>query len=249
MAMDYYRSSIPESRAGNNDEMLCEAMLGMATLFKKLGNTDSALFYANNSLYIAKRNGFIKRIINAAIFLSAYFKSVGLIDSAYPYQEITIALKDSIFSQEKTREVQNLIFSEQLRQQNIEENNRKFIEKRKRNMQIIGIASFIPLFFGILLILSKRKIKPIIVELFGLLGLLLLFEFISLFIHPYIEIWTHETPIYMLLILVCIAALLVPLHHKLAQWVKERLAHKKINTQQQTVADIPADTDGHNLEH
>lgn len=59
----------------------------------------------------------------------------------------------------------------------------------------------------------------------GLFGLLMLFEFISLFLHPYIEALTHHTPIYMLLILVGIAAIILPLHHKLEHLVKEKLVH------------------------
>jgi hypothetical protein len=60
----------------------------------------------------------------------------------------------------------------------------------------------------------------------GLLGLLLLFEFISLFIHPHIADYTNHSPILMLLILVAIAALLVPAHHRLQKFVINKLAHK-----------------------
>ena len=59
-----------------------------------------------------------------------------------------------------------------------------------------------------------------------LIALLLLFEFISLFIHPYISEWEHHNPILMLLTLVAIAAVMVPLHHKLEDTIKEKLAHK-----------------------
>ena len=58
----------------------------------------------------------------------------------------------------------------------------------------------------------------------GLLGLLLLFEFIAIFVHPYIDELTGHQPVWMLIILVMIAAVLVPLHHKMEHWVKEHLA-------------------------
>jgi len=58
------------------------------------------------------------------------------------------------------------------------------------------------------------------------IALLLLFEFISLFIHPYISQWEHNNPVLMLLTLVAIAAVMVPLHHKLENVVKEKWAHK-----------------------
>jgi hypothetical protein len=58
----------------------------------------------------------------------------------------------------------------------------------------------------------------------GILGLLLLFEFISLLLHPYIEKLTNETPVFMVLLLVAIASILVPMHHRLERWMKGKLA-------------------------
>lgn len=91
-------------------------------------------------------------------------------------------------------------------------------------MQMMGIGAFIPLFFGVILFFSKRKAKPRVIEFMGLLGLLILFEFISQPIHPYIDKWTSHTPVLMLMIPVLVAAIIVTLHHKLEHWVKERLA-------------------------
>jgi CDP-diglyceride synthetase len=65
------------------------------------------------------------------------------------------------------------------------------------------------------------------VEFIGHIWLLLLFEAITLFIHPYVEEKTHHAPIFMLLILVIVASLLLPLHHKLENWVNETLAHEQ----------------------
>jgi hypothetical protein len=56
-----------------------------------------------------------------------------------------------------------------------------------------------------------------------MVALLLLFEFIALFLHPYIGNWTGHIPVFMLLILVAVASVLVPLHHRLEHWVKQRL--------------------------
>jgi tetratricopeptide (TPR) repeat protein len=228
IAMGYYRESLIMEKELKEFDGLCETTLGMATLFKKTGQADSALHYARLSLATANNLGFTKRILNASTFLSASFKDLNRIDSAYYYQGITIAAKDSLFSQEKTRAVQNLSFTEKIRQQEIEEAARLAKEERKSNIQLLGIVTFISFFFGLLFVFSKRHVNPKVIKFLGLLGLLLLFEFISLFLHPYIAKFTHHTPVFMLLILVAIAALLVPMHHKLAQWVKEKLAQKSL---------------------
>ena len=229
IAMGYYHQSLPMEIELKDFIVLCETTLGMATLFKNSGQADSSLYYARLSFATANAGGFTKQKLNASIFLSTCFKDLNRIDSAYYYQGITIAAKDSLFSQEKTRAVQNLSFMEKIRQQEIEEANRLAREERKSNIQLLGIVTFISFFFGLLFVFSKRHVNPKIIKFLGLLGLLLLFEFISLFLHPYIATLTHHITVYMLLIMVAIASMLVPMHHKLQRWVKEKLAQKAMN--------------------
>jgi hypothetical protein len=47
-----------------------------------------------------------------------------------------------------------------------------------------------------------------------------------LIIHPFLERITHHNPFFMLLILVGIAALLVPLHHRIEHWATAKLIEK-----------------------
>lgn len=225
LAMEYYHLGLPDLISVRNIEGVCEANLKMAELFKKAGKADSALLYSQRSLVAAEKAGFTKRVLNASLFLTDYFKSIGNIDSAFAYQQITIAAKDSLFSQEKVREVQNLSFAEELRQQEITDAHEKAIEDRKANLQMAAMGAFIPVFFALILLLGKKKVKPRVIEFMGLFGLLMLFEFIALFLHPYIESLTHHSPVYMLLILIGIAAILLPMHHKLEHFIKEKLAH------------------------
>jgi tetratricopeptide (TPR) repeat protein len=236
IALGYYRQSFFKFKEINDFDGLCETTLGMAKLFKKAEQADSALHYARLSMVAANQGGFTKRTLNASTFLSTCFKGLNRIDSAYYYQEITIAAKDSLFSQEKVREVQNLSFTEKSRQQEIEEANKQAEKERKSNIQLLGIAAFISFFFGLLFVFSKRKVKPRIIKFLGLLGLLLLFEFISLFLSPYIAALTRHTPVLILIVFVLIASALVPVHHKLEYWVKEKLAQRSVKNIQ---PDIP----------
>jgi hypothetical protein len=57
-------------------------------------------------------------------------------------------------------------------------------------------------------------------------ALLVLFEFLNLLLHPFLEELTHHSPLLMLLALVCIAALLIPLHHHLKKWATIKLVEK-----------------------
>jgi predicted ferric reductase len=66
-----------------------------------------------------------------------------------------------------------------------------------------------------------------VVEFLGVLSLLFVFEFITLVTHPFLEKWTNDTPVLMLLILVGLAMFLVPMHHRIEHWMKGKLVNHK----------------------
>jgi heme A synthase len=175
---------------------------------------------------MAKDAGFTKHIYELSSFLTDFYNANQNIDSAYAYLKVTMATKDSLFSQEKVKQIQNLSFQEKLRQQEIAEAKQKADEERKKNLQLVGITAFIITFILFFLLIIRRRTKPRTIQFFGIVALLLVFEFIALFIHPYIEKWTHHNSIFMLMILVGIASVLVPLHHRMEKLIKEKMAHK-----------------------
>jgi fido (protein-threonine AMPylation protein) len=58
------------------------------------------------------------------------------------------------------------------------------------------------------------------------MALLIVFEFLNLLLHPFLEGVTNHTPIFMLLALVCVAALLVPFHYRVEKWSTAKLVEK-----------------------
>jgi hypothetical protein len=69
------------------------------------------------------------------------------------------------------------------------------------------------------------------IRFLGVMVLLIVFEFINLVLHPFLENLTHDSPLLMLIVLVCIAVMLVPLHHALQKWMTKKMVekNKKIN--------------------
>ena len=181
-------------------------------------------YYGHLAFYHAKEMGSPQLLLFSTKQLSALFKESGKLDSAFIYHEMAMNAKDTLTNQEKQRQVQALTFNEQLRQQDIEKQRKETAEARRRNLELAGIAIFIPLFLFAVLLLGRKKVKSRTVEFLGVLALLFLFEFIVLFAHPYIGHWTHESPVWMLLILVVVAAILIPLHHRSEEWIKKKLA-------------------------
>jgi len=87
----------------------------------------------------------------------------------------------------------------------------------------LGILTLLILY----LLLSRSFITNAkLIEFFGVIALLIVFEFLNLLLHPFLERLTHHSPIQMLLTLVCIAALLVPLHHRAEKWATTKLVEK-----------------------
>ena len=163
----------------------------------------------------------------AAGFLRIVNDSLRQTDSAYFYARLESAFRDSVFSKEKTNKIQYLAFSEQLRISEEEAKKIKEAGQRKQNIQYALIALGIITFIIFFLLLSRRFITNAkVIEFFGIIALLIVFEFLNLLLHPFLERITHHSPVLMLLALVGIAALLVPLHHKLEKWATHKLVEK-----------------------
>lgn len=222
----YYRG-IPYLEQTQNESFLCETYQGIASILLKKGKQDSALVYACKSLQIANKAGYDKKYITSCILLTNLYKSAHLIDSAFIYQDKMIAMKDAVYSQESIKKLENLTIEEKLRQNELEAAFTKAQEDRARNLQLLSIGVLIPLFFLSLLFLSKRKIKAKVIEFAGILSLLLMFEYITLLLHPKIVEITNDSPFLEILILVAIAAVLTPSHHRIEKWMLLNLTKPK----------------------
>ncbi len=165
--------------------------------------------------------------LKGAGLLKQIFVKKHMTDSAYYYLQMESSLKDTIFSQNNISKIQALAFNDQIRI--IDEKAKKDQEviERKQNIQYaliaLGTISLIILY----LLLSRSFITNTkLIEFFGIIALLIVFEFLNLLLHPFLEKLTGHSPVFMLLILVSIAALLVPLHHRVEKWATKILVEK-----------------------
>jgi two-component system NtrC family sensor kinase len=150
-AMKYYRMSLPYLEKTGDQYNISETEIGMARLFRKAGNSDSCIYYAKDVLAIAKYTGYQEYKYDAGILLTEYYKSKGNIDSAFRYQQVAIEAKDSMFNQEKTRQLQNIVFNERLRQNQLKEVEDKY----KSTMKIYALLGG----FLMLLILAAVLVR------------------------------------------------------------------------------------------
>lgn len=93
------------------------------------------------------------------------------------------------------------------------------------------------------LLLSRTIIaNEKLISFLSILALLLVFEFINLIVHPFIGNLTHHSPILMLLCMVAIASMLIPLHHRLEHFIKDKLIEKnktiRLASAKKTIEDL-----------
>ncbi len=237
IALELYRQAMPFITENKFSEALCEVTFYMAGIFQRLNLSDSAIYYGKQSLAFARTSYFTSRQLQASDFLASFYESKKNADSTLKYLKFAATLKDSIFNQEKLRTIQNLTFDENIRQQELASQKMKAEENHVRNLQLLAIGIFIPIFFLMVLFLGRTKVRARVVEFLGILSLLLFFEFITDLIYPYVSEFTNDRPVWEMLILVVIASLLEPLNHKLEHWVKEHLVHKPVHVPVQVMVE------------
>jgi tetratricopeptide (TPR) repeat protein len=206
---------------------LIDANTGIAKVFRQMGHNDSALFYAKRALRYANKDFFQIEVLAVYSLLKDIYKADRKLDSALFYYELIEASKDSMFASEKLNEIKNIKFSEQLREIEIARANYEALETRRRNLQYVAIAiGLLSLVIVFITLSTSVVVREKFVRFVGVVTLLLLFEFITLFTHPFISSFTAHSPIWTLLIMVCVATLLVPAHHRIERWVTHQLVEK-----------------------
>jgi hypothetical protein len=227
MAFLYYRQSLPYALSTNYTDVVCESGLGMAKIYEKQQLQDSVLHYANTSLSAATEGKHLSYMLQASNYLAEYYQKAKRLDSAVKYFSMSSSIRDSLLNTEKVSKIKAMEMEQRFREQEREQEAAEASEERRVNIQyailLIGIVS--------LLLLSLLLSRSFIVHhnwvrFLGVLSLLLVFEFINLYLHPLLDKLTGHSPIAMLLIMAGIASLLIPLHHKLEHWITTKLVEK-----------------------
>ncbi len=201
-----------------NPEANLYANLAIANLFRDEKKLDSALYYTNKAFVKKDKIPFASSIYVYNMYKKIYAKTNS--DSAVKYYQLYETVKDSIKKMSNFEQQQLLTIKK-----DIEFENNELERKLKIQYSIIGIGIII--LFSLYLLLGRSFITNTrLIKFFGIVGLLIVFEFINLIIHPFLEKITHHNVILMLLALVGIAALLVPLHHRVEHWATNKMVEK-----------------------
>ena len=227
LAESYYKKCIAFSDAENIYLPYITATTDYGQYLFDAGQYNLSKQYALSGFNKAREAKNKLGIINAAALLRKVYYAIGQKDSSYYYSDVKDAYSDSVFNEQQRNQIQNLSFSQQIKENEEQARLLEEAQQRKQNIQYSLIALGIIILLTLYLLLSRSFITNTkLIEFFGVVALLIVFEFLNLLLHPFLERITHHSPLLMLLALVCIAALLVPLHHKVEHWATAKLVEK-----------------------
>ena len=227
LAESYYKKCIAFSDAENIYAPYVTATTDYGQYLYDTKQYNSSKAYTLNGFNKAKDAKNKVGMIDAAALLRKVYYAIGQKDSSYFYADVKDAYSDSVFNEQQRNQIQNLSFSQQIKEKEEQAKLSEEADQRKQNIQYALIALGIIVLLTLYLLLSRSFITNTkLIEFFGVVALLIVFEFLNLLLHPFLERITHHSPVLMLLALVCIAALLVPLHHKVEHWATAKLVEK-----------------------
>jgi signal transduction histidine kinase len=148
-AFYYYQRAIPLSYKIFLTQAGISSQKGMALLFQKKGQIDSALVYARSALISVEQNRTQLQtwtenpdsyVADLSPLIAELYKSKHQLDSAYKYLQLSVELKDSLYNVDKIRQFQNLTFNESIRQQQEKQKEKEAREKYQTRLKFYGFA-------------------------------------------------------------------------------------------------------------
>jgi len=217
---------------------------GMAVTYIAIGTLNIQIKEYHNSfenlskgLEIAQEIGALLRVKEAYEGLTELYKKQKDYKNAYEYHKLYSQAKDSLFNEEKSKEIGKLEAKYELGKKLEEENHKAQEQARladeetaRRNLfQYSGILIFIIALFTLALFAGKLRPPVWVAELLAFIPFLILFEGILVYIDPTIENLTGGEPLWKLIVNAVLAGMIFPFHQYFESKLKSRIRAKKKN--------------------
>ena len=158
LAFSFYRKALRYAEEAKRYIFVAHASLGMAKSFEKKEQMDSALHYGKLALnlYQGMKSATVD-LVEAAFLLNELYAGAHHTDSAYKYLAMAVALKDSVFSQDKERQIQSLQFNEILRLRQEEQQRKEAQQQYETRLRIYGLLGALAVLVTIAFILYRNN--------------------------------------------------------------------------------------------
>jgi len=227
VAEPYYKRALAVADSARTLDALIGGSAGYAKLLIGQGRAAEALAWARKGFSATDEVRQPALMIRSTTALSDAFAANGMTDSALVYSKLAHAWRDSLTALQNRSQLQNQLFTQELKDREEAKAREEAKEERSRNIQF-GIIALIVITLGIFLLVFSRTavVGAKAIKNLALIALLLFFEFINLLVHPFLGELTHHSPLLLLLCMAAIAGLLIPLHHRMEHWITNMLVSK-----------------------
>jgi len=157
-AIAFYKKSLADSSARGNHYLQSEDYRRLAEAYELMKKPDSVISYAQKAFEQAKLDHNPDLVQRATALLTREYQLKNDYKNAFDYQQITIKARDSLFSQQKTLQVQNLAYSEEQRLKAIEAGQVAYANK-VRYYALLGVIGVFVLIAGILWYANGQRKK------------------------------------------------------------------------------------------
>lgn len=154
-ALAYYRQGLVAARQNNATVSVAEIYLHMAILYQTTGPIDSSLVNARRALAAGQLSGYLKNILASSELLTQLYEGRDN-TQALRYYKVAVAAKDSLFSQEKLKQLLTLGFEEQQRRQELAAAEESY-QNRIRTYGLSGLVAVVLLVAGLLWRTNHRQ--------------------------------------------------------------------------------------------
>lgn len=219
----YLNKTLEMRKAAGWESKIMKAYIVLAKAFYAYGELDSAKKYA---LTVSEFDN-VKLKRDAAEILAQVYEDLGDYKSSVENHKYYLQIRDSL---DKAEEVSDILEQERVfnlevlaKKQQIKKAKAHAELLRKQNLQYLLIVLVIGLAFVLFFVFGLSNVKPIIINPFIVILLLMTFEFILVYTEPYVDKIADNNPSIKLGINMLIALVLIPLHGFLDRVMKKRV--------------------------
>ncbi|MFH1322033.1 MAG: tetratricopeptide repeat protein [Bacteroidota bacterium] len=234
-ALKYYFEALDIDRELGNNRGIAIRFGNIGTLHTKTGKFTQAQAYLDRALALCDSIGALNYTMQFEKSLSHLLDTTGRYRLALAHYKKYSAAKDSLFNEEKSKNIGKLEakhefeMAEMERKKREEEIVRITEEKKKRRniLQYSGILIFIVLMFIGVSMLGRLTLSVRWAEGIVFFTFLLFFEFTLVLLDPYIEQFSAGAPAIKLAFNAVLAGLIFPLHSFFEEKLKKTTFRKK----------------------
>lgn len=156
-ALQFYRIGLREGIRANFPTAINESKLSLAKYYARANRPDSAIHHAIDAYLGASKIQGFEVMQAAANLLRKTYEKQGNYAKALHYNDLSVAARDSVSGAEKVREVQNLTFQEERRQQKMRQEIESARIAYQNRVKIYSLLAVVGGVFLLVLILYRNN--------------------------------------------------------------------------------------------